>query len=125
MVANFSTHIHQTVLTISRYKKNGQGVSGDIVTGLWPGSTLHCMEALRSPRWEDYEYEYIPEENGAPLNQMAWLGNGWGLRQLDSKPNIAALSFYITPMFQEREIGIPKPGKPEENEQYQLRPWSH
>ena len=108
-----------------RYKKNGQGLSGNIVTGLWPGSTLHCIEALRSPRWEDYNYEYLPEPNGAPVNQMAWLGNGWGVKQLVEKPRIEDLSFYITPMFQERDVGIPVPGKPEENEQFIIRPWSY
>ena len=112
-------------LTFDRYKKNGQGQSGDIVTGLWPGSTLHCMEALRSPRWEDYIYEYLPEDNGAPTNVMGWLGNGWGVKQLQAKPDVTALSFYITPMFQEREIGIPKFPRPEENEQYNIRPWSY
>jgi cation diffusion facilitator CzcD-associated flavoprotein CzcO len=66
----------------SWYKKNGQGESGAVVTGLWPGSTLHCIEALRSPRWEDYEYEYLAEASGAEVNQMGWLGNGWGLTQL-------------------------------------------
>ena len=100
-------------------------MSGGIVTGLWPGSTLHCIEALRSPRWEDYLYEYQPEENGAPVNQMAWLGNGWGVKQLDDEPDVTALSFYITKMFQERDIGIPVRDKPEENEQYNIRPWSY
>ncbi|KAK3699197.1 hypothetical protein LTR37_016558 [Vermiconidia calcicola] len=109
----------------SWYKKNGKGESSDIVTGLWPGSTLHCMEALRSPRWEDYEYESLPEPNGAPVNQMAWLGNGWAVNQLHEKPDRIALSFYIQPMFQEREIGVPNAPRPEENEQYRLRPWSH
>jgi cation diffusion facilitator CzcD-associated flavoprotein CzcO len=66
----------------SWYRKDGQGNSGDKVTGLWPGSCLHCIEALRSPRWEDYEYEYLPEQNGAEVNQMAWLGNGWAQNQL-------------------------------------------
>ena len=56
---------------------------------------------------------------------MAWLGNGWGAKQLDEKPDVTALSFYITPMFQEREIGIPQQPKPEENEQYIIRPWSY
>ncbi|KAK5175696.1 uncharacterized protein LTR77_000835 [Saxophila tyrrhenica] len=109
----------------SWYKKNGRGVSAGIVTGLWPGSTLHCIEALRSPRWEDYEYAYRAEPNGAPVNQMAWLGNGWGAKQTVEKPDMEALSFYITPMFQEREIGVPVEGRPEENKQYQIRPWSY
>ncbi|KAH0000802.1 FAD/NAD(P)-binding domain-containing protein, partial [Aureobasidium melanogenum] len=34
---------------------------GDTVVGLWPGSTLHCIEALRSPRWEDFDCEYDEE----------------------------------------------------------------
>ena len=108
----------------SWYKKDGRGRSGSKVTGLWPGSTLHCIEALRSPRWEDWEYEYLPEEDGAENNLMGWLGNGWGLRQLDN-PGKTELSFYITPMFQERDIGVPFEGKPEENPQYNIRPWSY
>lgn len=83
------------------------------------------MEALRSPRWEDYEYEYHEDGNRGPLNQMGWLGNGWGIRQLDDKPDRTALSFYITPMFQERDIGVPQYPRPEDNEQFNLRPWSH
>lgn len=108
----------------SWYKKDGRGRSGSKVTGLWPGSTLHCIEALRSPRWEDWEYEYLPEEGGSESNLMGWLGNGWGLRQLDN-PGKTELSFYITPMFQEREIGVPLPKRPEENPQFNIRPWSY
>ncbi|EMC95153.1 hypothetical protein BAUCODRAFT_527822 [Baudoinia panamericana UAMH 10762] len=109
----------------SWYRKDGQGRSSDKVTGLWPGSTLHCIEALRSPRWEDYEYEYVPEPNGAEINQMSWLGNGWGLTQLGDNVRTVDLGFYLMPMFQERDIGVPLPGKPEENEQYRIRPWSY
>ncbi|KAF1997751.1 FAD/NAD(P)-binding domain-containing protein [Amniculicola lignicola CBS 123094] len=53
----------------SWYKKEiGVVVEGEerrknVVTGLWPGSTLHCLEVMRSPRWEDYEYRYIGEES--------------------------------------------------------------
>lgn len=39
----------------SWYKKDGK------VLALWPGSTLHFVEALRSPRWEDYVYVYRDE----------------------------------------------------------------
>lgn len=108
----------------SWYKKDGRGRSGSKVTGLWPGSTLHCIEALRSPRWEDWEYEYLPEEGGRSSNLMGWLGNGWGLRQLEN-PGKTELSFYITPMFQERDIGVPVPERPEENSQFNIRPWSY
>lgn len=55
---------------------------------------------------------------------MGWLGNGWGVNQL-GQPNEEELAFYLMPMFQERDIGVPQLGKPEENEQYRLRPWSY
>jgi len=56
---------------------------------------------------------------------MAWLGNGWGVKQMVEKPSIEALAFYITPLFQERDVGIPQAPRPEENRQYDLRPWSY
>ena len=34
---------------------------GGKVVGLWPGSMLHCLEVMRSPRWEDYVYVYRDE----------------------------------------------------------------
>ncbi|KAF2708487.1 hypothetical protein K504DRAFT_477829 [Pleomassaria siparia CBS 279.74] len=48
----------------SWYKNKGEGLegSGGKITGLWPGSTQHCVEAMRSPRWEDFEYTYVGEE---------------------------------------------------------------
>lgn len=42
------------------------------ITGLWPGSSMHAMETLKNPRWEDFEYE---QWNGH--DQLEWLGNGW------------------------------------------------
>jgi len=112
----------------NRYRKDGQGRSGPFVTGLWPGSCIHCIEALRSPRWEDYTYTYVPEpesEDKGQVNQMAWLGNGWGMNQLAAEPREVDLGFYLTPMFQERDLGVPVKGRPEENEQYRIRPWSY
>lgn len=47
--------------------------SGKVV-GLWPGSTLHCVEAMRSPRWEDFEYVYkdeLGEEMGEGTSEGA------------------------------------------------------
>jgi cation diffusion facilitator CzcD-associated flavoprotein CzcO len=106
----------------SWYKNNGQGQSGSTITGLLPGSTLHCIEAMRSPRWEDYEYEYLPEENGAKINQMGWLGNGWGAQQL-RQPAVRTedLSFYVLPEFQDP----PVEGEPEKKEAFNIRPWSY
>lgn len=60
----------------SWYKNNGG--AGDRVIGLWPGSTSHALEMLRSPRWEDFEYESIDN------NQLRWMGNGWSICQTGS-----------------------------------------
>lgn len=99
---------------------------GTKVTGLWPGSTQHCIEVLRSPRWEDYEYSYVGDEEednedqenrtvkkkrGA--NRMAWLGNGWSINQLEEKD----LAWYLYPEF----VDKPNEGKPEENNKYRIR----
>ncbi|KAF9634106.1 putative flavin-binding monooxygenase protein [Lasiodiplodia theobromae] len=88
------------------------------ITGLWPGSTNHCIEALRSPRWEDWEYEYVGEgEGGEEVNRMAWLGDGWSQKQRDG----VDLAFYLYPEFLDK----PVPGRPEEKEVYKVRPFSY
>lgn len=55
------------------------------VTALWPGSTLHYIEALGEVRWEDFDVEY----NG---NRFAWLGNGYSQTELDQTADWA---YYI------------------------------
>ena len=50
-----------------RYK-NGK-VDGP-VTGPWPGSSWHFNEALKNPRWEDYNVTYVRR------NRFAYLGYG-------------------------------------------------
>lgn len=89
---------------------------GDKVTGLWPGSTLHCIEALRSPRWEDFEYEHLPEEDGAEDNQLGWLGNGWSVNQLEERD----MAWYLMPQFQD----VPNSPFPETHEGYKIRAFS-
>ncbi|PSR73745.1 hypothetical protein PHLCEN_2v10435 [Hermanssonia centrifuga] len=44
------------------------------VVGLWPGSTLHALKALKYPRWEDFNYEQ--EDGESSHNSLYWLGNG-------------------------------------------------
>lgn len=116
-VADFSRHVDayfkNTVFMDdckSWYRK------GDKVTGLWPGSTLHCMEALRSPRWEYFDYEYLPE-SGCEENQLGWLGNGWTLNQLENRD----LAWYFQPGF----LNKPSSPFPEEHEGYKTRAFSH
>jgi hypothetical protein len=91
-----------------------EGGQGDKIIGLWPGSTLHALEALRAPRWEDFVYESIDAEGAA--NGLRWLGNGWSETQKTGDP-----SWYLNP----DEVEVPVGAKPEENPRYKARPWSH
>lgn len=87
-----------------------EGGQGDWIIGLWPGSTLHALDALRSPRWEDFVYESADPSG----NALRWLGNGWSVTQTEGDP-----SWYINP----DEVEYPKEGKPEDNPKYKARPW--
>ena len=88
-----------------------EGGKGDRITGLWPGSTLHCLETLRAPRWEDFEYD-SKDQNG-----LAWLGNGWSATQ----QGLGDPAWYMEPTF----MNVPVSGKPEEDAEYKMRPFSH
>ncbi|KAK8859206.1 flavin-binding monooxygenase [Apiospora arundinis] len=95
--------------------------SGDRITGLWPGSTLHALEAMRAPRWEDFEFENL---EGAEVNSMKWLGNGWSVTQLrKEEPGTEELqgdpSWYLEPRF----LDVPVEGTPEEDPEFKLRPF--
>lgn len=54
----------------SWYKSGKQGR----VTALWPGSSLHAIQALENVRWEDFDYEYVDE------NEFGWFGDGFSVR---------------------------------------------
>ncbi|KAE8331443.1 hypothetical protein BDV39DRAFT_189838 [Aspergillus sergii] len=56
------------------------------ITALWPGSTLHYMETLATPRYDDYEVTY------ASRNRFAYLGNGFSQIELNPKADV---TFYI------------------------------
>ena len=47
---------------------------GDRIIGLWPGSTLHAVETMRAPRWEDFTWTYANKD--PEHNRLSWLGNG-------------------------------------------------
>ncbi|KAF2460341.1 hypothetical protein BDY21DRAFT_280493 [Lineolata rhizophorae] len=97
----------------SWYRKGGKG---DKVTGLWPGSSMHCIEALRSPRWEDYDYEYLDREHGGDDNRLGFLGNGWSVNQIDE----VHTAWYLYPEF----LQVPLAPRPEDNWFYQARAFS-
>lgn len=88
----------------------------DRIIGLWPGSTLHALEALRSPRWEDYEYVHLDEDD-PEHNILGWLGNGW----TDIQRENGDLSWYIEP----EHIDFPSAPLPEKTEQWQKVIFSH
>ncbi|KAH3907723.1 hypothetical protein HBI56_181320 [Parastagonospora nodorum] len=85
--AAFSAHVNQyfktTIFTQSCASWYKQGKSGDsrVVTP-WPGSSVHARKALRSPRYEDFIYEVLPEVQD---NCLAWLGNGMTQAQMQSE----------------------------------------
>ncbi|RYN34902.1 putative sterigmatocystin biosynthesis monooxygenase [Alternaria arborescens] len=108
----------------SWYKNKGTGE----VVGLWPGSTLHCVEAMRSPRWEDFDYVYLDELEGQDVsndlhgvgkkaNRMAWLGNGWSIAQMEERD----LAWYLYPEF----VDKPLAPLPEKKSVYNVRPFSY
>ncbi|RDB23708.1 putative sterigmatocystin biosynthesis monooxygenase stcW [Hypsizygus marmoreus] len=57
----------------SWYKNNS---SSGKVNALWPGSTLHYMEAIMDVRYEDWEFSYSG-------NRFAYLGNGFSQTEVD------------------------------------------
>ena len=58
------------------------------VVGLWPGSGLHCMRALKHPRWEDFNYEFVDNTK----NRLRWLGNGMTVNELTLTGNRKSLT---------------------------------
>lgn len=53
----------------SWYKDNETGR----VNAVWPGSSLHYIEAIRQPRYEDFEITYL---GPGQRNRWAYLGMG-------------------------------------------------
>ena len=50
----------------SWYKDNDTGR----VNAIWPGNSLHYIEVIKNPRYEDFEWR------SAKKNRFAWLGKG-------------------------------------------------
>ncbi|KAF9449468.1 FAD/NAD(P)-binding domain-containing protein [Macrolepiota fuliginosa MF-IS2] len=67
----------------SWYKSNS--ISGK-VTALWTGSTLHYLEMMAEPRYEDWNFTYIGG------NRFSYMGNGYSLTESD---NTADWSYYL------------------------------
>jgi hypothetical protein len=50
---------------------------GRVIT-LWPGSAIHAVVAFDNPRWEDFNYTYLPETED---NHFSFLGKGLTMAQ--------------------------------------------
>ncbi|KPI40886.1 putative sterigmatocystin biosynthesis monooxygenase stcW [Cyphellophora attinorum] len=94
------------------------GGTGPRVIGLWPGSCLHAIETFRSPRWEDYNYEYEKDEQGKAISHLAWLGEGYTHTQAHGTGDLA---FYLEPEYND----VPAAPFPEKIRMYELRPYSY
>jgi hypothetical protein len=108
----------------SWYKNRGTGA----IVGLWPGSTLHCVEAMRSPRWEDFDYVYLAELEqhntddrlegvGREANRLAWLGNGLSIKEQEKRD----LAWYLYPEFLDKPVAP----YPEKKKTYEVHPFSY
>lgn len=90
--------------------KTGDG-RGDRISAIWPGCLAHLMETLRAPRWEDFEFE------SKDANRLRWLGNGFSVCLTGGGDS----SFYLNPDY----VDMPPVERPEEDEKYKNRPFSH
>ncbi|KAI0973475.1 hypothetical protein F4678DRAFT_459613 [Xylaria arbuscula] len=67
-----------------RNSRNNHQIGGRLPTN-WPGSTLHYLEAIREPRWDDWGIQ-------CRGNRFAWMGNEVFRTEWDP---IADLGYYI------------------------------
>ncbi|KAI1015537.1 hypothetical protein LB503_009875 [Fusarium chuoi] len=115
-VADFSQYIDEyfkgTVYTDECSSWYRSGRLGSRIVALWPGSSAQCLEVLRSPRWEDYEFESADPTG----NLLRWMGNGWSQTLTKGDP-----SWFLDPDV----VDAPDEGKPEESEFYRRRPFSY
>jgi hypothetical protein len=115
-VADFSQYIDEyfkgTVYTDECSSWYRAGRLGSRVVALWPGSSAQCLEVLRAPRWEDYEFESADPTG----NLLRWMGNGWSQVLTEGDPS----------WFLDRDVvDAPDEGKPEDSDFYRRRPFSH
>jgi len=50
------------------------GTKDGKIRAIWCGTSLHLMEAMRNPRWEDFDWAPMDSQDGP--EQFLWLGNG-------------------------------------------------
>jgi hypothetical protein len=98
--ADLSAHTHELLkrtawsTACSSWFKNGRRHGP--VTAIWPGSRLHWFEALKEPRWEDFDVTYAG-------NRFGYLGNGYTGAELDPRGDAV---WYFDVL--RRELGLGK-----------------
>lgn len=70
------------MITKYRYKN---GMRDGKVWGPWPGSSLHYLEVLSTPRWEHYNIKYLGK------NRVAYFGVGRTKREKEG----GDLAYYL------------------------------
>ncbi|RVX67223.1 hypothetical protein B0A52_08657 [Exophiala mesophila] len=101
-VSDFYVHTHELLKRTAwssacrSWFKNGK-VHGP-VTAIWPGSRLHCFEALKEPRFEDFQIEYVGDGN-----RFQYLGNGYTQTELNVDGNPV---WYFDLLKEELDLGF-------------------
>ncbi|KPI35782.1 putative sterigmatocystin biosynthesis monooxygenase stcW [Cyphellophora attinorum] len=72
--------VHQDVN--EEYNQHIQRTIDGPVVAIYGGTTFHFMEALKNPRWEDFDLKRQPE---AKSNRFEYLGNGFTWRETKSQ----------------------------------------
>ncbi|KAF3401127.1 hypothetical protein DPV78_005293 [Talaromyces pinophilus] len=70
-----------TTSTISTYRDIWNELCGHGVVGaaaVYGGTTFHFMEAIKNPRWEDFNIDRLED---AKANRFAYLGDGFTHRE--------------------------------------------
>ena len=84
-VEHVNKYMQHTVWTEDCRSWYKNGTADGRVSALWPGSSLHFMEAMEHPRHDDFEVTYSG-------NRFSWMGNGFS--QTETDPD-ADWAYYI------------------------------
>ena len=71
-VEHVDNYMPRTVWTENCRSWYKHGSRDGRIVALWPGSSLHFIETMEYPRYDDFAVVY----NG---NRFAWMGNGYSL----------------------------------------------
>ncbi|KAK5192439.1 hypothetical protein LTR99_010433 [Exophiala xenobiotica] len=75
-VEHVNAYMPRTVWTENCRSWYKNGSEDGRVTALWPGSSLHYMEAMEFPRHDDFVVTYSG-------NRFSWMGNGYSQTEMD------------------------------------------